>query len=214
MIIKNINVKYGEKIIYEDFCIELNDNKINCIIGTSGCGKTTLLNAITDELLSNNKKVSYVFQEDRLLPWKNIYDNLRLVIKSNSNEKECNEQIDNVLKALEIEDIKYMFPNELSGGMKQKINIARALLYNGEILILDEPFKSLDIKSKDIIFKLIRKIQIDKNITVVIVTHDKFDALELGNYIFLLGNNPVEIIMSGEKTIINDVFNKVLDNKK
>ena len=82
MFIKDVNVKYDNKVIYNNFTIEFEDEKINCIVGSSGCGKTTLLNCICEKLIKKNIKVAYVFQEDRLLPWKNIFDNLKLVIKS------------------------------------------------------------------------------------------------------------------------------------
>ncbi|AYE34336.1 hypothetical protein CP523_07750 [Clostridium septicum] len=82
MYIKNINVNYGNKIIYKDFSINIESDKINCIIGQSGCGKTTLLKNISKELIKNGVEVSFVFQEDRLIPWKTVYENLYLISKS------------------------------------------------------------------------------------------------------------------------------------
>ena len=81
MIIDNINYKYDREIIYENFNIKFEDNKINCIVGKSGCGKTTLLNYISDRLIKENRKISYVFQNDSLIPWKNVYMNLKIVAK-------------------------------------------------------------------------------------------------------------------------------------
>ena len=83
MRIENININYGNDIVYENFSIELKDNKINCIIGSSGCGKTTLLNYIANELLQKGIKISYIFQNDNLIPWKNVYSNLKLIDKNN-----------------------------------------------------------------------------------------------------------------------------------
>ena len=77
MLIENINCKYGEKVIYKNFNINFDDNKINCIIGKSGCGKTTLLNNISERLLEENRRISYVFQNDSLISWINIYNNLK-----------------------------------------------------------------------------------------------------------------------------------------
>ena len=81
MIISNINIRYGENIIFKDFKIDITENKVICIIGKSGIGKTTLLKYICNELLMKNIKFSYVFQEDRLIPWLNIYENLKLIAK-------------------------------------------------------------------------------------------------------------------------------------
>ena len=81
MLIENINCKYGEKVIYKNFNINFDDNKINCIIGKSGCGKTTLLNNISERLLEENRRISYVFQNDSLISWINIYNNLKIVVK-------------------------------------------------------------------------------------------------------------------------------------
>ena len=81
MLINNINFKYGSNEIYNNFNIEFQQGKINCIIGESGCGKTTLLNYISEKLYYENKRIAYVFQEDNLIPWKNIYVNLKIVAK-------------------------------------------------------------------------------------------------------------------------------------
>ena len=81
MLINNINFKYGSNEIYNNFNIEFQQGKVNCIIGESGCGKTTLLNYISEKLYYENKRIAYVFQEDNLIPWKNIYVNLKIVAK-------------------------------------------------------------------------------------------------------------------------------------
>ena len=82
MFINDINIKYDNKVIYDNFSIDFEDNKINCIVGHSGGGKTTLLNYICNELINKDINVAYVFQDDRLVPLKNIFENLKLVIKS------------------------------------------------------------------------------------------------------------------------------------
>lgn len=144
MLIRDINCKYGEKVIYEDFNINFDDNKINCIIGKSGCGKTTLLNNIAEILLKENRKISYVFQSDSLIPWRNIYNNLKIVIKKYLRGKELESEIDTILELVGLSEFKYYYPHELSGGMKQRVNLARALIGGPEIILMDEPFKSLD----------------------------------------------------------------------
>lgn len=210
MFIDNVNIKFDNKIIYENFSIDFEDNKINCIVGASGCGKTTLLNYICDYLLKNNIKVSYVFQEDRLIPWKSIFDNLRLVIKNKHNKEDINKKIDDILNILDIKEAKFLYPDELSGGMKQKVNIARALLYDFNVLLLDEPFRSLDIKIKNSIMNLIRTISKEKEITIILVSHNKDEVKALADNIFLLDGYPTKVIIEGDRTIINNVFSSII----
>lgn len=213
MFINNINIKFGNKVIYDNFSIEFEENKINCIVGVSGCGKTTLLNYISNELVTQNIKVSYIFQEDRLLPWKNIYDNLKLVIKHRYKSIELEEKIDTMLESLGIASIKFMYPDELSGGMKQKVNIARALLYEAKVILLDEPFKSLDVKSKSDVINLIRTINRESENTIILVSHDEGEVNSLADNIFLLGGQPVKLFINGNKSIINDAFNSIIRKK-
>ena len=210
MFIDNVNIKFDNKIIYENFSIDFEDNKINCIVGASGCWKTTLLNYICDCLLKNNIKVSYVFQEDRLIPWKSIFDNLRLVIKNKHNKEDINKKIDDILSILDIKEAKFLYPDELSGGMKQKVNIARALLYDFNVLLLDEPFRSLDIKIKNSIMNLIRTISKEKEITIILVSHNKDEVKALADNIFLLDGYPTKVIIEGDRTIINNVFSSII----
>ncbi|MDU1315392.1 ATP-binding cassette domain-containing protein [Clostridium septicum] len=194
MYIKNINVNYGNKIIYKDFSINIESDKINCIIGQSGCGKTTLLKNISKELIKNGVEVSFVFQEDRLIPWKTVYENLYLISKSYYSKDKARGKVLEVLIKIGLEESKKLYPNELSGGMKQKINIARALISKSKFLIMDEPFKSIDIKSKIKIINIIKEKIRKEKLTVIFVSHDKEEIDLLGEKIFILDGQPIKII--------------------
>lgn len=194
MYIKNINVNYGDKIIYKDFSINIESDKINCIIGQSGCGKTTLLKNISKELIKNGAEVSFVFQEDRLIPWKTVYENLYLISKSYYSKNKARGKVSEVLITIGLEESKNLYPNELSGGMKQKINIARALISKSKFLIMDEPFKSIDKKSKIKIINIIKEKIRKEKLTVIFVSHDKEEIDLLGEKIFILDGQPIKVI--------------------
>ncbi|WP_096516226.1 ABC transporter ATP-binding protein [Clostridium perfringens] len=203
MSIKLINIEknFGNKKIYDKFSLNFEERKINCILGKSGCGKSTLLNIIANleeinsgEIIGVPEKIAYVFQEDRLIEWNSIYTNMELPLLKFYTKDEREEKIKSILREVELGDYINSYPKELSGGMRQRANIARALLYNGELLLMDEPFKSLDKSSKENIIKIFKKNHLEKNNTVIMVTHDINEALSLGDNIFILGGSPVSLM--------------------
>lgn len=208
MLINNINFKYGSNEIYNNFNIEFQQGKINCIIGESGCGKTTLLNYISEKLYYENKRIAYVFQEDNLIPWKNIYVNLKIVAKKYFEKTILEKEINNALVKVRLEKYKYFYPRELSGGMRQRINFARALIGNPEVILMDEPFKSLDIKSKNNMIELIKNLK-NTDITIILVTHDINEILMLADVVYYLGGRPVEIIESAIGINIKNIIKKI-----
>lgn len=210
MLISNINCNYEDKIIYKDFNINFDDNKINCIIGKSGCGKTTLLNYISEELLKEDRRISYVFQNDSLIPWKNIYNNLKIVVKKHLRGRELENELDTILGVVGLSEFKYYYPYQLSGGMKQRVNLARALIGEPEIILMDEPFKSLDIKCKKDIINIVKKFNSEKKITIILVTHDKEEILNLADTIFLLGERPVKILYEVKEKDIKNIIEKIM----
>lgn len=210
MLISNINCSYGDKIIYKDFNINFDDNKINCIIGKSGCGKTTLLNYISEELLKEDRRISYVFQNDSLIPWKNIYNNLKIVVKKHLRGKELDSELDTILGLVGLNEFKYYYPYQLSGGMKQRVNLARALIGEPEIILMDEPFKSLDIKCKKDIINIVKELNLEKKITIILVTHDKEEILNLADTVFLLGERPVKILDEVKEKDIRNIIEKIM----
>ena len=210
MLISNINCNYEDKIIYKDFNINFDDNKINCIIGKSGCGKTTLLNYISEELLKEDRRISYVFQNDSLIPWKNIYNNLKIVVKKHLRGRELENELDTILGVVGLSEFKYYYPYQLSGGMKQRVNLARALIGEPEIILMDEPFKSLDIKCKKDIINIVKKFNSEKKITIILVTHDKEEILNLADMVFLLCERPVKILYEVKEKDIKNIIEKIM----
>jgi NitT/TauT family transport system ATP-binding protein len=207
--VKNINKYYNDLKVLEDISIDFEENKTTCILGPSGCGKTTLLNIIAEILSKDSgeiigfqgEDISFVFQEDRLMEWENVKENIRFVLKGKMDKKQSETIIDKYLKLVNLEQYKYYHPKNLSGGMRQKINILRAFAYPSKLLIMDEPFKSLDINSKQIVIEFFKKLRILEGRTCILVTHDIEEALTLGDKIVILTEKPSKV-----KKIIENTF--------
>lgn len=198
--VKNINKYYNDLKVLEDISIDFHKNKTTCILGPSGCGKTTLLNIISKiinedsgEIVGFDEDISFVFQEDRLIEWKNINDNISFVLKKKMDKLQIENTIDKYLKLVNLEKYKYYYPKDLSGGMRQKTSILRAFAYPSKLLIMDEPFKSLDINSKQVLVEFFKELRVLENRTCIIVTHDIEEALALGDKIIILSEKPTGV---------------------
>ena len=213
MIIKNINFKYNDNEIYKNFNIEFKRGKINCIIGKSGCGKTTLLNYISQKYCFENKKIAFVFQNDNLIPWENIYVNLKIIAKQYFDKEKIEKEIDKILKDIGLIEFKNSYPNELSGGMRHRINFARALIGSPDIILMDEPFKSLDIKSKHEMINLVMELRKKSIVTIILVTHSIDEIIKLSDIVYLLGGRPVRILETAEgvkiKNIVENLYKSI-----
>jgi len=174
--IDHVSVSFGEKAVLEDISIALPDQGCVVFRGPSGCGKTTLLRVLAGLVVPtcgrvsgfSDRRIAMVFQEDRLLPWYTVKENIALV----SDEKTADE----LLAAVGLAEAADQLPNVLSGGMRRRIAIARALAYSNDVLLLDEPFNGLDPELRMSIAALIR----DRARLIVLVTHESSDAHMLG----------------------------------
>ncbi|AGA65508.1 nitrate transport ATP-binding protein, NrtD [Brachyspira pilosicoli P43/6/78] len=205
--INNINLSYNDNIIFKNFSISLHINKINIILGSSGCGKTSLLNIIAKKIESP----SFVYQEPRLLNHLNAYENINYILKDKIKNKNLRDKtIKEALTITNLIDNIHSKPNELSGGMKQRLSLARALAYNSDFLLMDEPLQGQDIKRKKELLDIIKNIQIKTNKTIIYVTHDISEALILGDYIYILSknNNSTNLIFQ-TKLESNDLNNNI-----
>jgi len=211
--IRNLNKSYENEEIFKNFNLDFYDDKVNCIIGKSGCGKSTLLNIIAGliEIQSGEvqgislKDISYIFQEDRLIEWLTVKENLELTLKKYYQNSIIDEKINELLELVGISDIKNKYPSSLSGGMKQRVNIARAFGKPSKVILMDEPFKSLDYKLKYTIIDEFKDLLNKEKRMVILVTHDLDEAIYFQGNILVFSNKPVEV---------KGIFNKDLEKCK
>ena len=206
--VESLSFSFGFKEILKNINFKLNKGEVVSIVGPSGGGKTTLLHLCAKLLTLEEGKIrnsfkssSFAFQEARLLPWKNVIDNIALGLRAKNIKKEKANELakDIALKfGLQIDDFK-KFPKDLSGGMKQRVSFARALVLNPSLLFLDEPFSALDIGlKKELQSLLIEEINTNK-LSILFITHDLMEAIKLSDEILVLKAEPVGHIVKSFK---------------
>jgi NitT/TauT family transport system ATP-binding protein len=156
------------------------------------CG--TLQADFVDSMPFQKHRFSYVFQEPRLLPWKTAIQNIQFTLKDKILEEKLLHTAEEYLELVELDKFRHYYPHQLSGGMKQRLSLARAFSFPSDIILMDEPFKALDIKLKNNLIRRFRELWKKDQRTVIFVTHDVDEALELGQKIVVLSTPPVKII--------------------
>jgi NitT/TauT family transport system ATP-binding protein len=193
ILIQNLNKSFDDLKVLDNWNLSLAPGERVAFLGPSGSGKTTFLRILagmdtpSSGIIQNiPDKVGFVFQEDRLIPWRSVKDNLLFV----------NEQgfYQDTLSQVELDGFDDYLPADLSGGMKQRVNLARALLNHPDLLILDEAFHSLDLGVKFRLMETIVKRWQEEQFTLVCVTHDPKEALYLADRIILLSARPARIL--------------------
>lgn len=199
--IKNISKTYqhknGEVLAIQDVNFKVKEGEFVSIIGPSGCGKSTILSIIagleekTTGEINLDGDVGYMLQKDCLLEWKSIYDNVLfgLEIKKIKN-KENIEYAEELLKKYGLYEFKDKFPNQLSGGMRQRVALIRTLAIKPKILLLDEAFSALDYQTRIKVTVDIYRILKKENITTVMVTHDITEAISMADRVIVLTKRP------------------------
>ena len=201
---KSFRVDGSDVPVLEDINFDFNEHEFTIIVGSSGCGKSTLLRIIsgfikdyTGSVLLNGKTVEgpgrdrgFVFQEPRLMPWLTVRKNVLFGLKDYKEEEQL---LYDYLKLVGLYDFANAYPSQLSGGMKQRCAIARALINQPEILLLDEPFGALDAMTKILLQEELIKIKHNSNTTFIMVTHDIEEAIYLADKIIVMTPRPGKI---------------------
>lgn len=201
--VKSLYVNYGERDILENISFSLSKGETLSIIGPSGCGKSTLLLSIanlkenTSGNISNKfKDTNLILQSNGLFPWKTIKENIQLglIIKGISKDK-IEKSTKKIASNLNIEHILDKYPSEVSGGEKQRAALARALVLDSDLLLMDEPSSALDSINKENFQNILCKIQKEYNMSYIIVTHNIEEAVILGKRIAIMIDGEIKKII-------------------
>lgn len=194
--VKNLNKHFQGLPVLKDLNLTVGEREITALVGPSGCGKSTLLNLIAGiareyegEIINGFDKTGYVFQEDRILPWLTVYDNIRIV-----RDDKDHARIMQLIEQMHLSGFEDYYPDQLSGGMRQRCGIARAFYYGSRLLLMDEPFKSLDYCLRIEMLSYLKALWEQEQNTVLFVTHDIEEALQIADRILVFSARPSSII--------------------
>jgi NitT/TauT family transport system ATP-binding protein len=233
-ICKVYNVKQDELVVLEDINMEIKERELICIMGPTGCGKSTLLKilggiekptlgtiTLRDQTFSNGiprehlRDLGFVFQLDNLLPWREVWRNLTLPLEVFKLKGPAwKSRVDEMLEIVGLLEYRNMFPHELSGGMKQRVGIARALVCDPQILIMDQPFGALDAITRRMLAFETLNIWRKTQKTIVMVTNSVEEALLLSNRVIMLSRLPGKIAYVIENDVPLDERTETIGQNK
>lgn len=215
--IKNLKKIYHtpkqETLAVENFSFDLKEGEFVAIVGPSGCGKSTILSILSgledssggNFIFKNNAKVGYMLQQDALFEWKTILKNCLLGLEINNNlTKENKEYVISLLNNYGLGDFINSYPNNLSGGMRQRVALIRTLALKPDILLLDEPFSALDYQTRLAVSDDVYKILKREKKSAIIVTHDLAEAISIADRVIVLSKRP---------SVIKKIYDIKLTNK-
>ena len=214
--VNHLTKKFGDLLVLNDMSFDIMDGDLMCVVGPTGCGKTTFLNSLTKiyditsgEILLNGEKVeprkqniAYIFQGDSTMPWLTVEENVRfgLDIKGVPEDKK-KVQVDKYLEIVGLSKYRKYYPKQLSASMLQRVSIARAFATEPELLLMDEPYGQLDIELRFRLEDELVKLWEMTKTTVLFITHNIEEAVYLGNKIMILTNKPTTV----KTTLVNDL---------
>ena len=208
LVVEGVSKTYDDLLVLNQIDLTADEGQIVCIIGPSGCGKSTLLRLMggLEEPSSGNIKtrglppsdclnaLTFIFQDFSLLPWRTVESNISLVLEDHPiSNKEKQEIINSVLQRTNLSEFSKRWPRELSGGMKQRVGIARALAVNPSILLMDEPLSALDSQTSEILLNDLVDLWDKQRFTSIYITHNLSEAIRIGHKIVVMSRRPGEV---------------------
>src|SRR2546422_1921118 len=205
--IEDGSLSFGAVEVFSDLSLEISRGEFVAVVGPSGCGKTTLLNLFSGFLkpssgiVTCSGRVRTVYQHDSLFPWQTAAQNIAMGLRHLGDEAEQKRQLKEMLRLIKLEDFAGHYPHQLSGGMRQRVELARALAGDTDILLLDEPFSSLDYLTRLRLRRELARMLEELPRTVVLVTHDIEEAAQLADRILVLSDRPARICRELQVTL-------------
>ena len=206
--VKNISKSFDNNHVLNNISIELNKGELVCLLGVSGCGKTTLFNIISGLLSPDSGQVlldgkditnqpgyiSYMLQKDLLLPYRTIEDNVALpLLLKGEKKKEARNQVSPLFSQFGLEGTQKKYPSQLSGGMRQRAALLRTYIFSKDVALLDEPFSALDTITKSSMHKWYLNVMEKIQLSTLFITHDIDEAILISDRIYLLSGSPGKI---------------------
>lgn len=204
----NFSKSFGELLVLDNLNFSIKENEFFGIVGPTGCGKTTLCNLVTTltppslgDILINGEKadprrhnISFVFQEPSCFDWRTIWDNVKFGLEVKKyGEKEIEKRCREVIKLVGLDGFESYYPNQISAGMKQRVAVARSFVTEPDLLLMDEPFGQLDVKTRFYMLDEVLKLWKEITATVIYVTHNLEEAVYLSQRIAVLSQKPTNI---------------------
>jgi len=197
--LNNVSHSYDGLTVLKNLSLNIKPDEFIVLVGPTGCGKSTLLNIISSYLkpqegsLKTNGAIRTVFQKDGLFPWLTVAENISMGLQSIRIPGHREKELKELLSIIQMEQFRDHYPNQLSGGMRQKVELARALAGDSNILLMDEPFSSLDYQTRLRLRKELVLLLGKRRRTVVFVTHDIGEAAQLADRLLVLSDRPARI---------------------
>jgi len=222
--LRGLTKHFGPLRVLENIDLDIQEGEILAILGTSGCGKSTLLNIISGLARQDKggvtiagkasdeydewRRIAYMFQEDRLLPWRNIRDNVAFGLENSALSRDARHaKVQKALELVELEAFASYWPHQLSGGMRSRAALARSLVVEPSVLLMDEPFSKLDAQTRSQMHTELLRLHKLTGMTIVFVTHDVEEAAVLADRIVVFSPRPGKI---REVVTLNDTRPRLL----
>jgi NitT/TauT family transport system ATP-binding protein len=199
LILEQVSHSYGNVAVLHDLNLDVRPGEVVVLVGPSGCGKTTILNLLSGFIkpvsgtVTRQGIIRTVYQQDGLFPWLTVSENISIGLRSVKDSDVRNQEMLDLIQLIHLEGFEKHYPHQLSGGMRQRVELARVLAGDSDILLMDEPFSALDYQTRIRMRRELVRVLEKRHRTVVFVTHDIEEAAQLADRVLVLSNRPATI---------------------